>query len=118
MRILTVLLLLLSLAACGLVYHVPIRQGNVLTPDDVARLEPGMTKKQVRYVLGTAMVASGFENNRWDYVFYYQDPNAHVRKSIITVYFVNGRVAEVEGDERFLQASRGGRLTTAEGEPL
>lgn len=106
MRILTVLLLLFSLSACGLFYHVPVRQGNVLTPDDVARLEAGMTKQQVRYVMGTPLVRSAFENNRWDYVFYYRDPNGQVRKSVISLYFVNGRVSEIMGDDQFLQASR------------
>lgn len=116
MRILTALLLLLSLSACGLYYHVPIRQGNVLTPGAVARLQPGMTKDQVRYVMGTALVQSGFENNRWDYVFYYRDPNARVRQSVISLYFIDGKLTHIVGDDRFLQASRGGRLVTADGQ--
>lgn len=115
MRILTALLLLLSLSACGLYYHTPVRQGNVLTPDQVARLEPGMTRQQVRYLMGTPLVASHFEDNRWDYVFYYRNPNARVRQSKISLYFVDNRLTDIEGDEQFLQASHGGRLapTTA-----
>src|SRR5699024_11151451 len=102
--------LLLSLSACGLYYHTPVRQGNVLTPDQVARLEPGMTKAQVQYLMGTALVESGFQHNRWDYVFYYRNTDAHVRQSRISLYFVNGKLADIEGDEEFLQASHGGRL--------
>lgn len=110
MRIIAALLLLLSLSACGLYYHTPIRQGNVLTPDQVARLEPGMTKAQVHYLMGTALVESGFEHNRWDYVFYYRNTDAHVRQNKISLYFVNGKLADIEGDEAYLQASRGGQL--------
>ena len=115
MRIITVLLLLFSLSACSLYYRVPVRQGNVLTPDSVTRLQPGMTKSQVRYLMGTALVQSGFENNRWDYVFYYRDPRAHVRQSEISLYFVNDKVTNIEGDEEFLQASRGGQIVTPGG---
>lgn len=117
MRIITALLLVLSLSACGLYYHTPVRQGNVLTPATVTRLESGMTKAQVRYLMGTALIQSGFEDNRWDYVFYYRNPDAYVRQSKISLYFINNRLAHISGDEEFLQASRGGRLVSNDGLP-
>lgn len=117
MRITAALLLLLSLSACGLYYHQPIRQGNVLTPDQVARLEPGMTKAQVNYLMGTALVESGFEHNRWDYVFYYRNTSARVRQSKISLYFANNKLANIDGKQEFLQASRGGRLENAQIQP-
>jgi len=118
MRILTVLLLTLSLSACGLFYRVPVRQGNVLTPSEVAQLKTGMSKDQVQYVMGTSLLQGGFENNRWDYIFYYRDPDARVRQSAITLYFVNNQLTEINGKKRFLQASHGGQLTDAEGDTL
>lgn len=117
MRIIAALLLLLSLSACGLYYHTPVRQGNVLTPNTIARLEPGMTKAQVRYLMGTALVQSGFEKNRWDYVFYYRNTNAEVRQSQINLYFINGQLADINGKKEFMQASRGGQLTSRDGQP-
>lgn len=116
MRILTALLLLFSLSACGLYYHTPVRQGNVLTPDQVARLEPGMTKQQVRYLMGTPLVASRFEDNRWDYVFYYRNTDARVRQSKIRLYFIDGRLIDIEGKAQFLQASHGGQLAPSNGQ--
>ncbi|HLQ85655.1 MAG TPA: outer membrane protein assembly factor BamE [Salinisphaeraceae bacterium] len=113
MRILTILLLILGLTACGLYYRVPVRQGNVLNPEAVARLEPGMTKEQVRHIMGTSLVSGGFTANRWDYVFYYRDPRAHVRQSVIKLYFTNGRLSDIEGDQEYLRQDSSGHITTA-----
>lgn len=117
MRIIAALLLVLSLSACGLYYHQPIRQGNVLTPDQVAQLQPGMSKTQVHYLMGTALVESGFQHNRWDYVFYYRNTSAHVRQSKISLYFVNGKLTNIDGKREFLQASRGGQLENTHVQP-
>ena len=105
MRTLAVLVMLLTLTACSLpvFFRVPVVQGNVVTAENVDQLELGMTKSQVEYVMGTALVDSSFEKDRWDYVFYYRDPRAHVRKSRLTLYFVNDKLADIEGNEEYLQ---------------
>ncbi|MDA3920310.1 MAG: outer membrane protein assembly factor BamE [Salinisphaera sp.] len=103
MKQIAVLFLLLALSACSLpvFFRVPIVQGNVVTADQVAKLKKGMTKKQVAYVLGTPLVKPVFEKDRWDYVFYYRNPRAHVRQSKLDLYFTNGRLTDIEGNEEY-----------------
>jgi len=105
MRTLAALVTLLMLSACSLpvFFRVPVVQGNVVTAENVGQLEIGMTKRQVEYVMGTSLIDSSFENDRLDYVFYYRDPRAHVRKSKLTLYFVNDQLSEIEGDEEYTE---------------
>ena len=51
------------------VYRIEIQQGNYITQEMVAQLKNGMTREQVRYVLGTPLVTDIFHADRWDYVF-------------------------------------------------
>ena len=103
MKQIAVLVLLLTLSACSLpvFFRVPVVQGNVVTADQVGQLRLGMNKKQVEYVLGTPLVKPDFENDRWDYVFYYRNPRAHVRKSKLNLYFINGKLSDIEGNEEY-----------------
>lgn len=57
-------------SAAGCVYRIDIQQGNFLEPKDIDRVAVGMTRIQVRALLGTPMVADPFESWRWDYVYY------------------------------------------------
>ncbi|MGB7755985.1 MAG: outer membrane protein assembly factor BamE [Salinisphaera sp.] len=103
MKLIAALVMLLALSACSLpvFFRVPIVQGNIVTADQVAKLQKGMTKKQVAYVLGTPLIKSPFEADRWDYVFYYRNPRAHVRQSKLDLYFVNDKLSDIEGDEEY-----------------
>ena len=58
------------LLATGCLYHMPIQQGNYLDPGQVEQLQTGMTRPQVRFLLGTPMVPNGFDQDRWDYYYY------------------------------------------------
>jgi len=51
-------------------YRIDIQQGNVITQDMVAKLKPGMTRQQVRFVMGTPPIVDPFHTDRWDYVYY------------------------------------------------
>src|SRR4029453_5305973 len=67
-------LLILSVGALlssGCVYKMSIQQGNYLVPDSVSQLKEGMTRSQVRFLLGTPMVPDAFDDSRWDYFYYY-----------------------------------------------
>ena len=59
-----------SVLTTGCVYRIDIQQGNFLEDKDIDRVAVGMTRVQVRSLLGTPMVADPFENSRWDYVYY------------------------------------------------
>ena len=72
-RILAIaLFLLVAVVAVGCVYRINIQQGNFLDPKAVEQLTVGMTRSQVRYLLGTPMVPNAFDTDRWDYFFYYK----------------------------------------------
>ena len=66
---LTVILTALLLAS-GCVYQAALSQGNLLDQDDVDQAEVGMTKGQIRFLLGTPMIDDPFHENRWDYIYY------------------------------------------------
>ena len=54
----------------GCVYRLPIQQGNHLDAEKIGLIKPGMTRAQVRFLLGTPIVPGGFDNDRWDYAYY------------------------------------------------
>ena len=88
-----------ALIATGCVYHMPIQQGNHLDATTVAKVKAGMTRAQVRYLLGTPMVPGGFENDRWDYDYYLKLRHLqHPRRNHVVVYFRNELVDHVDSD--------------------
>ncbi len=85
--------------AGGCLYRMPVQQGNMLNRDLVAQLEPGMTRSQVMFLLGTPMVPNGFNTDRWDYYYYFKDARGNVRASQrLTVWFKDDKVDHFDGD--------------------
>jgi outer membrane protein assembly factor BamE len=83
------------LAAC--VYRPTIQQGNLLKPSDVDQVTPGMTRTQVRYLLGTPMINDPFDPQRWDYV--YRLTTGRKRDTIeahFVVFFEGDEVSRIE----------------------
>lgn len=90
-------LLCLTLGAGGCVYRMTIQQGNFLEPRLVDKLEIGMTRAQVRYLLGTPMVPNTFDTDRWDYLYYLKKGRVHGPiQHRLTVFFEADKVARVE----------------------
>ena len=89
--------LLAALALGGCVYRMDVQQGNYLEGKTVDKLEVGMTRTQVRYLLGTPMVPDMFNKDRWDYLYYFRRgrhrPNDPRR---LVVYFKDDKVAHFE----------------------
>ena len=81
------------------VYKIDVNQGNYLSQDMVDRLKEGMTKQQVRLVLGTPLVTSAFRDNRWDYVYEFSRQGKLREHRKFTVYFAEDKLARWEGDE-------------------
>ena len=94
----------LSAAACSWVpnlspHRIEIQQGNFVTQEMVAQLKPGMSKDQVKFILGTPLIADVFHADRWDYVFTRIRANSReLEKRRIAVYFEDGKLKRVEGD--------------------
>jgi outer membrane protein assembly factor BamE len=81
------------------VYKIDINQGNYLSQDMVDKLKVGMTKPQVRTILGTPLVSSAFRDHRWDYVYEFSRQGRMVEHRQFTVYFADEKLARWEGDE-------------------
>lgn len=81
-------------------YKIDIQQGNVLGQEMVAQLKPGQTRDQVRFLLGTPLIADIFHQQRWDYVYRYQNgQTGQVEARKFTVFFdSDGRLERVNGD--------------------
>jgi len=92
----SLLALALLAGSSGCVYRMAIQQGNFLDPAQVSQLENGMTRSQVAFLLGTPMIPTAFDNDRWDYFYYLKDQRlkaADTRR--VTVYFKDEKVARV-----------------------
>jgi outer membrane protein assembly factor BamE len=86
-----------ALAAAGCVYRINIQQGNFLDQAAVDQVKAGMTRSQVRYLLGTPMVADSFNKERWDYIYYLKKGRTrHVDSRRVTVYFDGEKVARLD----------------------
>ena len=99
MRFAALLLLVLPLCACEIIYKLPTRQGNVLEQKDLDALELGMSREQVRFLLGTPIAASAFRTERWDYVGYYKNPRGKVYSRTVSLYFEGDSLARMEGQK-------------------
>lgn len=86
-------------------YRTPIQQGNFVSREMVAQLKEGMerpegvTREQVRFVLGTPLLNDIFHENRWDYVFRLKKRDGEVLSSRVTVFFEGNRLAKIVGGE-------------------
>ena len=89
----------LPLCACEIVYKLPTRQGNVLEQKQLDQLKTGMTRDQVKFLLGTPLAASPFRTDRWDYVGYYKSPRGDVHTRTVSLYFDADKLARSEGAE-------------------
>lgn len=75
-------------------YKIDIVQGNVVTREQIAALKPGMPKEQVRDILGTALLASVFHADRWDYVFTLKSQGVAPQSRRVTVFFTKDGVVD------------------------
>ena len=103
MRYVIILLALLG-ASCSSTlpsvkpYHLDIQQGNVVSAKMMMQLKPGMTKSQVRYVLGTPLLQDAFHQNRWDYVYQMAKGGKIIERRRIILDFENDGLKAVRGD--------------------
>jgi outer membrane protein assembly factor BamE len=83
-----------------LTYRIDVRQGNMVTQEMAAQLKMGQTKDQVRFILGTPLVADLFHADRWDYVYRFQPGRlgGDTEQRHLTVYFENGKLVGLGGD--------------------
>lgn len=80
-------------------YKVDVVQGNFVSREQVQALQPGMSRQQVREILGTPLVTSLFHSDRWEYVFTLKRPGEELQTRKLTVYFTGDVLQRSEGDE-------------------
>lgn len=103
MRYIFILLALLC-ASCGTAlpsikpYKLDIQQGNVVTSKMLLQLRPGMTKSQVRFIMGTPLVQDSFHSNRWDYVYQMRESGKIKEQRRVILDFENELLKSVRGD--------------------
>ena len=95
------LIILLLIFSCSLprVYEVVVSQGNLIDEDMMEKLEVGMTESQVKYVLGSPLIADTFTPNRWDYYTSVAQGNKKFTEKKITLYFEDKKLVSWKGEE-------------------
>lgn len=111
MRIVLIALAITCLSACSAVgfpgvYRIDVEQGNIVDQEMADQLEPGMSKRQVRFILGTPLVEDPFNHNRWDYKYTRRNGLEVLDEAVLTVMFEDDALKEVRGD--YIPVSFGG----------
>lgn len=89
-------------ALAGCVYRVDVQQGNLLDDDDVDAVQVGMTRSQVRFLLGTPLVEDPFHKDRWDYVYFFRRGRSRrEEKRWLIVTFADDKVQDIRRDVPF-----------------
>ncbi len=111
-------ILALLLSGCLTVYKTEIQQGNVVTQEMIDKLKPGMTRSQVRFVLGTPLIVDPFHQDRWDYYYYLRRANETAGETQrVTVVFKNDLLITVQGDTRVKSGDPAARESAAKPTP-
>lgn len=95
----------MALSACGTTnwgfpYRPDIQQGNWITSEQVAQLQEGMTREQVRFILGTPTLQDIFRSNRWDYPYYNKPGYGPEQERKFTVWFEGDSLVRWQGDDQ------------------
>lgn len=100
-RLISAAALVLALSGCSMLtpYKVDILQGNVVTREQAQALKPGMSREQVREILGSPLLASVFHADRWDYVFTLKRQGQETQRRRVSVFFKGDQLERHEADE-------------------
>jgi outer membrane protein assembly factor BamE len=79
-------------------YRPDVQQGNIVTKDMVEQLRPGMTRDQVRFLLGTPMLTDIFHQDRWDYTYYLRRKSGETQIRKLFIVFAEGKLSRYESD--------------------
>ncbi len=80
------------------IHKITVQQGNVITQDMIDQLKPGMTKRQVAFVMGEPVVRNPFDEDRWDYVYTIKIPRTDLIQQKMSLYFTNDLLTHFTGD--------------------
>lgn len=80
------------------IYKLDVQQGNIITAEMLMGLKPGMTRAQVKYVLGTPLIQDSFHENRWDYIYKMIKDDRLIEERHVVVLFADDELVDVKGD--------------------
>jgi outer membrane protein assembly factor BamE len=105
LRALFAVCLTILVASCGVPripgitpYKPDIQQGNYVSQEVFAQVKPGMTREQVRFLLGTPLLTDIFHADRWDYVYWRETTEGKREQRKVALFFADGKLARMEGD--------------------
>jgi outer membrane protein assembly factor BamE len=101
--ILTVLIVSSLLTGCSTlqfpgVYKIAVEQGNIITQEMIDQLKPGMSRDQVEYIMGTALVKDSFNSDRWDYVYTIRRGDQDLEQQRMSIFFKADNLDYFTGD--------------------
>lgn len=87
---------IISISSCSSLspYKVPVLQGNIFEDDDLEKLEEGLTKEQVQFIFGTALIQDPFRQSRWDYFNSVTVGEKVVTENKLTIFFNENGLVE------------------------
>ena len=80
------------------VYKINVQQGNIITQEMIDQLKPGMTRRQVRYIMGNPLIQDTFNPDRWDYVYTMIPAKGEPTKERMSIYFEDDKLVRFSGD--------------------
>ncbi len=91
---------LAALAASCSMHIIDVQQGTIITPEMTEQLKPGMSRSEVRFVMGTPTISDPFHHDRWDYVYTLEDPRTEPKRRHIALFFDGDTLVDiVDSDE-------------------
>lgn len=92
-----------AMPGCGFVgfpgvYKIDVEQGNLVDQQMIEQLQPGMSRRQVRFIMGSPLVEDTFNPDRWDYPYVIRNGSDIIREAQVSILFDGDRLIEVRGD--------------------
>ncbi len=83
----------------GCAYKPDVQQGNTFDEKQISQLKVGMTRQQVVFVMGTALLQDPFHKDRWDYVYSLAKGHAKAERKLLTLYFTGDTLTKIDGSQ-------------------
>ena len=100
-RLLTFFLIIACALTSSCVYQAALSQGNLLDQEDIDQAEVGMTRGQIRFLLGTPMIDDPFHENRWDYIYFMRIRKEKAQfKRWISIRFEDDKVIKIDKEKQ------------------
>lgn len=94
---------IISITACSSwlpdAHHLDLQQGNTVKLEQLEAINVGMTKSEVRKIMGSPMLSDPFHNQRWDYIYRFIPNKGFERKSLLTLYFESDVLLKIDASK-------------------